>query len=163
MLQKYNGKVLIIIGVLVISIGLTVWFIKSGQRSTNEAIPELQTQEVATDPSFTEVKGQLIPGFPELPVYPGASIVASAKTNPEIKLDIGYRAKWKASDPVLKVMKWYLEELPKYGWNVEPPNDPNATGEQVASIAKEDLKGYLEVASESEAETEIWVEVRKNQ
>ena len=94
-----------------------------------------------------------------MPVYPDATLVASAKTNPADQPDTGYRAKWITNDEVKKIMKWYESELPKAGWSYELPNDPQSEGEQVAEISKGDFKGYI--ASEiEEGNNEIVVDVR---
>ena len=125
-------------------------------QTSQQNIPKL---EVATDPSFPEIKGELIGGFPELPVYPEATLVASAQTNPAGQPPQGYRAKWVTKDPVIKVMNWYEAELPKAGWHYTSPNDQQSEGEQVAEISKGDFKGYI--AAEIEEENiEIVVDVR---
>ena len=125
-------------------------------QTSQQNIPKL---EVATDPGFPEVKGQVISGFPDFPVYPGAALIASAKTNRADQPDTGYRAKWGTQDSVIAVMKWYQAQLPKSGWQYTPPNDPQSEGEQVAEISKGDFKGYI--ASEiEEGNNEIVVDVR---
>lgn len=128
--------------------------------------PPVQKEEapkqVATDPSFNEALGQLLPGFPEFPLYPGAELVGSAEVNLPDEPNQGYRVKWITKDLVPQVMGWYLEALSQTGWVVEEPNDPEAEGEQVANIRKDDFKGYLAVESEgSDGEVEIVVDIRK--
>ncbi|GEM_PF-5245174 len=134
-------------------------YIQFGGVSTQQGSP-YQPLEVATDPSFREIKVQLIPGFPsDFPVHPGAKLEASAKTNPENKPNTGYRAHWVTQDSVVTVMRWYEKEFPKSGWTYEVPNDPHNTGEQVAQIKKGNLTGYIAAEKEGNA-VEIVVEVR---
>jgi len=154
----------IVISIIVLSGVVILWMNNEKSRgqpignTADQNAPNIET-EVATDPRFPEIKGKLMSGFPEIPVYPGATLIASAKTNRANEQDTGYRAKWETQDAVVKVMKWYQEELPKSGWVYETPNDPNASGEQVAQIKKSDLEGFLE-AEREEKGTEIVVEVR---
>lgn len=115
--------------------------------------------EVATDPTFPEVMGKMVAGFPEVPTYPGATLVASAKTNAEGEPDLGYRAKWETTDSVPQIMKWYEVELPKNGWKYTAPDDKKSEGEQVAKISKGDYSGY--VAGEMEGDKiEIVIDLR---
>ena len=119
--------------------------------------------EVATDPSFTEVKDKLIEGFPEFPVYPGATLEASAKVNSEGQTDMGYRVKWETHDPVPKIARWYERELAKAGWKVTPSSDPQSEGEQVIKIEKDigskEFSGYVAPEMEGD-EVEIIVDLR---
>ena len=161
-LRNYRSQILVSLGILVVLfIALSGWLVTPRRQSNNEAgTTNLSKLEVATDPSFPEVKGKLISGFPDFPVYPGATLVASAKTNRADQLDTGYRVKWAVQvDAVPNVMEWYQDELSKNGWTYEVPNDPNATGEQVAQIKKSGWEGFVESELEDGA-TEIVVEVR---
>ena len=146
--------------VVIIALSIILFFIGFSpqfQHVVNQIVE--QKPEVATDPSFPEIKGELIGGFPDFPVYPGATLIASAQTNPAGQPPQGYRAKWVTHDPVIKVMNWYEDDLPIAGWQYTPPNDQQSEGEQVAEISKGDLKGYI--AAEIEEENiEIVVDVR---
>src|SRR4030067_1863615 len=161
-LRSYRVWVLISVGTLVvIFIVLSGWLVTVRKQSNNEAgTTKTPNLEVATDPSFPEVKGKLISGFPPFPVYPGATLIASAKTNRANQPDTGYRAKWETKDAVIKVMRWYQDQLPKSGWKYEVPNDPNAAGEQVAQIKKSGFAGFVEAEREPQKDTEVVVEVR---
>ncbi|OGY25918.1 MAG: hypothetical protein A2Z11_02045 [Candidatus Woykebacteria bacterium RBG_16_43_9] len=155
-IKRNHIVVLVVLGSLaVVLTGLSMWFGGIRQQSTEKT----QKLEVATDPNFPEVKGKLISGFPQFPVYPGATLVASAKTNRVNQPDTGYRAKWETKDAVIKVMRWYQDQLPKSGWKYEVPNDPTAAGEQVAQIKKSGFEGFVEAESEQKG-AEIVVEVR---
>lgn len=136
-----------------------VWIVVRQTSTDKDKTTNLQQKlEVATDPSFPEVGGALIEGVPSLPVYPEATLVASAKTNPPDQPDSGYRIKWRTTGSVAEIMTWYQKEMPKNGWTIEPSNDPDNTGEQVTQISKGDFSGYIGVESE-EQQVEIVVEV----
>ena len=160
-LKSYRVWVLISVGTLVvIFIVLSGWLVTVRKQSNNEAgTTKTPNLEVATDPNFPEVEGKLIAGFPTFPVYPGATLIASAKTNRADQPDTGYRAKWETKDAVIKVMRWYQDQLPKSGWKYEVPNDPNAAGEQVAEIKKGNLAGFINSDLET-GTNEIVVEIR---
>lgn len=156
-----NKKLLLpIVLVLAVVVFAAYMFMKKGLPVMNKG-EEAKVSEVATDPSFPEVMGKLIEGFPELPVYPGATLVASAKTNPDGVADLGYRAKWDTKDSVVQVMNWYETEMPKAGWEYTAPDDKTADGEQVARISKGDYTGYVAAEIEGDA-IEIVVDLRKD-
>ena len=119
--------------------------------------------EVATDPNFQEVKGQLIPGFPQFPVYPGAVVKKSLKAKQVQDPAKGYRAEWEIPQKksVPEVMQWYLAELKNQGWVInEPPVDLQTYGEQVSKISKGDLMAYLNVEiGDDNNSTEIMVDI----
>jgi len=124
-------------------------------QTAQQVVPKL---EVATDPSFPEIKGRVISGFPDFPVYPGAALVASAKTNRADQPDTGYRVKWTVQGEVPIVMKWYQAELPKSSWQIEQSVDPNNPGEQINQISKGNFNGSLLVENDGTV-TEIIAEV----
>lgn len=156
-------SILLVVTVVSIVLVALAWLIFGSKLETikqpGQNVGEPQKLEVATDPSFPEVKGKLIPGFPEFPVYPGATLKASAKTNRENQPDTGYRAKWVTKDSVPLVVKWSQQELPKNGWKIEALDDPENTGEQVTQISKGNFKGYIGAEAVAQG-TEIVVEVR---
>ncbi len=154
---------LILAAVLVVLIVGGLWFYGQGERSFTNFVNKPQQSpipkmEVATDPSFKEVKGAIISGFPiDFPVYPGAELEASAKTNTEGMPDRGYRVKWVTHEGVIKVMDWYLAEFKKTGWVItEAPTDPKSPGEQVTHIKKGMFDGYIAAETEgTDGEVEI--------
>ena len=146
---KNRIPTLAIVVILLIIVFAVVAFLLVRKNIPELPVPKEEvTKQVATDPNFAEVKGQLLPGFPEFPIYPGAELVGSAEVNLPDEPNQGYRVKWTTYDPVPQVMDWYLEELSKTGWVVEEPNDPEAEGEQVANIHKGGFKGHIAVESE---------------
>lgn len=161
MKEKANSLILFLLFGVVIS-GLMVFFFMPDRVEyiRNQAAHLVPPTLVATDPSFPEVQGRLIEGFPEFPVYSGATLIGSARTSPVDTADTGYRTKWTAKDDVPTVMKWYQAELPKIGWKIELSGDPANTGEQVVQISKGELRGYLGIEAQSTG-VEIIVEVRK--
>jgi hypothetical protein len=121
--------------------------------------------QIKTDPTFYEIKGKIIDGFPsDFPVYPGAKLEGSASVNPPTTNDEGYRIKWEInteSATVPEIMRWYEQELPAAGWEYTPPDDYDSMGEQVARIKQGELEGYI-AAEVEDSYTEIIVDVRKD-
>jgi hypothetical protein len=162
--QRIIAAVALIV-IALVAIGLAEVIHK---RSENRAILQTQTaatpkMEVATDPNFKEVEGQLVDGFPAFPVYPGATLEASSTVNREDQVIQGYRALWISHDAIPKIARWYETELRKAGWQVTPNDDPNSDGEQVIKIARDsndvEYTGY--VAPEMEGDRiEIVVDLR---
>ena len=170
--NKSQTKIYLIVGVIALALILLGLIIAGAftkktnpgeNQQTSEQNPDLlQTkQQIATDPNFPEVIGKLLPGAPQLPVYPGATLVGSAKTNKAEQTDTGYRIKWKSNADVPMVMSWYEQELPKVGWRIEHSDDPSNAGEQVNKISSANFNGSLGVEA-GEDGTEIVVDVRVN-
>src|SRR3989344_4373748 len=84
----------------VVICGLTVFFFMPDRVEylKNQALQIVQPKLVATDPNFKEVKGELLPGMPEFPAYPGAVIESSGKMVQAVGTR-GYLAKWKLETP----------------------------------------------------------------
>jgi hypothetical protein len=122
--------------------------------SAGEAAPavireqaEVPPPQVASDPSFREARGQIIPGAPEFPAYPGATLVGSAERNKPAERNEGYVIKWTTADSVSLVMAWYQKMLPQLGWKYTPPSD-GATVEQTAIVEKGNLRGTLDAEAD---------------
>lgn len=158
--NKPNPSGIVVLVVLLLTlIGVSGLIFKGliGKKQTPSSSPQ-----VATDPSFTEVKGQVLPGFPSFPVYPGATLVASAKTSPEGVENQGFRVKWSAGDSVPRVMAWYQVELPKTGWRIEKTDDPDNLGEQVVQISSDGFNGNIAIETSQGNIIEIIVDIRIN-
>lgn len=156
-LNKQSGSVqiFIVLAVVVLAAAGFIYYSKN-------TVPV--KKEIATDPNFKEVKGELLPGFPtDFPIYPGATLVGSSNNNVEGKPDNGYRVKWTSHDGVVKVMAWYLQELTKNKWIItEKPTDPASSGEQATHIEKNGLSGFVAAENEgAEGEVEIVVDLNK--
>ena len=116
-----------------------------------------------TPPSVTFAKTDkqrgLVPSFPEIPAYPGSTIVNSYVKSEGDRL--GYEGNWITIDPVFNVMNWFLQQLLTDGWQlIRPPNVPRhkrVTGES-AAFEKGNLILNLEIEKEGRAETEIHME-----
>lgn len=143
-------------------------FGKSKLDMTNLGIFDQETKrDVATDPNFTEVKGELIEGFPsDFPMYPNATLVASAKVNPEDVSDQGYRARWEVKDgsTTTDIILWYKKELAMKGWKFTDPNDMSGVGELIAKIENKDQEymGYIAAEEEEAGEVKLIVDIRKD-
>lgn len=111
---------------------------------------------VATDPTFWEETGGLVPGLPEIPTFPGAVLVGSSQQNRRGQPIEGFRIKWTTSDTVEAVMKWYGQALPGLGWQFRRSND-GAMSEQEAEISLGPLEGYLAAEAQSGGGAEIVV------
>lgn len=162
-----SKKLILASAALVVLVALGAWFVVVDKTTTPKETPASQVNSETrnSDPSFTEVKSQLISGFPQFPVYPGAQLEYSAKREKTSTPEGDFRAKWEIKDreAVDKVLQWYLTELPKYGWVItEPSSDREAMGEQGAQIAKNGLTATINVEAK-EGKTEILVLIPGNQ
>ena len=162
--KKSNMASKMILGIVVLIVifgALTGFIILTSKKSASETASTIPQVEVAADPAFEEVKGQLITGFPDFPVYPGATIVSSAKVKQNEDPAKGYRAEWEVqAESVTKVMQWYLQELKSKGWTIlESPNDPESYGEQIASASKNGSIAYFVVELKEPGLIEIKVEI----
>lgn len=105
---------------------------------------------------FDKLQGQLVSGFPDFPIYPGASIIGSYK-----KIDgerIGFEATWETEISQNEVAAWYLNEFNKYiGWTIHELPDTFNSDELVFRIEKNNQKSTLTIEREDDI-TEITVE-----
>ena len=152
-LKPYGLVVLLVLGVF-------LFVMRTQYQKVPAHIPQVEAKVVATDPSFLEAKGALLPGFPEFPTYPSSVLVGSAQTHPPDQPVLGFRAKWISHDSVSEVMEWFTDELSQNGWTIEAPNDENSEGEQVAQIDNGEWKGYI-AAEIEEGNVEIVVDVKE--
>lgn len=120
---------------------------KTATTSTSPDNTQAPQPTVATDASFPEALGRRLPGAPDFPAYPGASLVGSAERNRPNDVKQGYRIEWTTRDSVPMVIAWYQKTLRDLGWTYTPPTDgvPNS---QIADISKGDLDGTLEAEME---------------
>ena len=110
------------------------------------------------EPGKTELEGELVAGFPELPVYQGAALVNSYKKQEGEK--VGFEANWEIDASVSEVMIWYIDALSESGWVFEEvPEDVDEVFEQSLIAQKDETRVYLTVEREEGAEkTEISAE-----
>ena len=114
---------------------------------------------VATDRSFSEASGRVLPEIPEIPSYPGATLIGSARQARAAEPAEGYRIKWTTSDNVEAVMQWYAKSLPAAGWKYQTPEDAGSPVEQLARIQKDYMDGYV-AAEATGGVTEIIVSLQ---
>jgi len=109
---------------------------------------------------FDKLQGHLVTGFPDYPIFPGASIIGSYK-----KIDgerIGFEATWETNVPQGTVADWYLEEFNKYkGWTIHELPENFDSPELVFLLEKNNQKSTLEIEREDDI-TEITVEFPLN-
>lgn len=152
--QAGIASILLLAGtVLVVVIGL-VFFLKSS--SPSPLTPTEPPLTVSTTPSqekenVTELKGELVAGTPEFPVYPGAQVKKSYKKDIDQKTD--YVVVWEAKGAVPQTMAWYAAELKKSGWQIEGPDFPEAKDEQQLIATNDTYKVKLIVGLEFDEET----------
>ena len=106
--------------------------------------------EIATDPSFREVKGALIEGIPTFPAYPDSKLIGSAERNRPNEKNRGYRIKWTTTDSPDQVMAWYQKTLVEQGWKYVPADQGEDEDELIAKISKGEFDGYIESEFEDE-------------
>lgn len=115
--------------------------------------------KVATDPSFRQESGRILPEIPEVPAYPGAKLVGSAEQARSGEPAEGYRIKWTTTDSVAAVMQWYAKALPAAGWKHQTPEDAGSPVEQLARIQKDYMDGYVSAEATKDV-TEIIVSLQ---
>ncbi len=108
------------------------------------------------EPGKTELEGELVAGFPELPVYSGSALVNSYKKQ-EADM-VGFEANWETDGTVSEIMSFYIETLPEEGWVIkEMPDTVNLYDQQL--IAERDKTRFYLTVEEGEEKTEINVEI----
>ena len=151
-----KSKILFVFFVLlfsVLAIGVGVALLK---KPKDIKVTPGQTPEITVEPGKTELEGQLIAGFPEFPVYPGANIVSSYKKQEGDK--VGFEANWEADASVNEIIVWYIDALRESGWVFEEEPELDYTSEQQLIARKDETTVYL-TAEREEGVTEINAEI----
>ncbi len=96
-----------------------------------------------------EVKGGIVPGFPEFPLlYPGAEIDSTQITAASGQQPVSYQAYLESEDGVEKIIQWYSENLKNSGWNQERPIDSSQPNDQNLTVNKNGMKATVNVELE---------------
>lgn len=121
---------------------------------------EVPLQELEKgEPGKEELTGELVSGFPDFPVYPGAAVKTSRESTGGT---VGFETVWEVNQEVPEIMRWYMDMFAgDESWKIkEPPDSPESPGEQSAIVSRDNWDFYLTVEREIDAETsEIIVEV----
>ena len=151
--EKSKKLFVLLLAFLVLVIGVGVALLKKPKDT--KVIPADQIP-ATVEPGKTELEGQLVPDFPEFPVYPGANIVSSYKKQEESK--VGFEANWEVEASVNEIMVWYSDALKESGWVFEEEPVVDETSEQQLIVRKDETRVYLTV-EEGVLITEINVEI----
>lgn len=130
---------------------LGIWSTVALVRKEGE-VPQDEVSLEEGEPGKEEVTGELVEGFPELPVYPGATILKSYKKQEGEK--VGFEANWEVDVSVDEIMAWYIDALREAGWIFEEEPVVDKTFEQFIIAQKDESRVYLTVEREEEV-TEI--------
>lgn len=144
-MSKVNFKkahlILISILLLVLVLGLSGWVIfrKVLDKVSFEKQNSLNYKDAATEVSLNK-ENSLPNGFPtDFPIYPGAKITTSWKTEEEGAQ--GYSLVLETSDSLEKVTSFYNSELTKTAWNIE--NTIKEVNSGAISFNKDGSKGFI--------------------
>lgn len=74
-------------------------------------------------------------GFPQIPIYPGTTLLNSSKDPREA---VFYQASWETDSQPSQIAPWYLSETVKNGWYLEyPPANPTSNIQEMQFSNKE--------------------------
>lgn len=114
-------------------------------------------RKILTEPPKTSTSQQLVSGFPEFPVYPGARLKSSHQT-PGF---LNFKAVWEVNQPGPPVMDWYITALSGGAWAIEEfPEAPDIKKRQFAQARNDHWRVYLAVSQENPEEpTQVRVDL----
>lgn len=148
-----NNKVYLFFLILVLFIGAIV--VGTSLFNKRPSLPTVSEGEQT--PGIEELQERLVANFPQIPVYPNATLVSSYKKHDNTK--VGFEATWQTPDNVSDVSKWYAEQLPLTHWViVEPSENLNAEGEQFMIAKRGEFDLYLIVENEDGDITSVHAE-----
>jgi len=132
--------------VIAVVVGGGLWWMRRGRQST---LVETQT---GNEPGLVEKKGELVEGFPQIPAYPGATLVRSYKKEDGGKT--GWESKWIMQERIPVISAWYLQQFAEEDWDIdEVPEDPNADGEVQLVVSNGDWQVYITLEDEDNTGT----------
>lgn len=153
--MKFKNAILLAF-IIAVFLGATKLALQNAQRQRAYVPQDLNLQQ---ESDTMEVEGELVPDFPEFPMYPGAVIAESSQRQVYRQESGDVRAEWTADGTVMKVMDWYLKVLPNNGWTItELPDDRKSEGEQIVQFNKTNLYGTLIIEGEKVGLTKIVID-----
>ncbi len=101
---------------------------------------------------------QLVEGFPSIPVYPDSLLTDSIKTPDDDSYT--YSSTWETSDSVQHVSLWFIENLPKNGWEITlyPADLQNNSVQLIVIDTPERITNISIIANHEGNSTKIVVE-----
>jgi hypothetical protein len=156
--MKFNLKILfllltsVFLGIIIVA----VVYVKYQSKT----IRSYNTQ--TTLPVVKQAKGQLVAGFPDLPIFPGARITstqhAEAVSAPFYQ-PASYQAYLQSDKSVPEIIGWYTKNLQAAGWKMITPADPSTPSDQSIVMTKNSLTVSINV--ESGSESDISIDIRQ--
>lgn len=156
--MKIIKIILIIVVIMAVAAG-TYYITRTRNTLTNHASSGRPRIEI-TEGMIRRTDGQIVERLQGFPVIPGATLQESSERLQALDSNQDLRAVWTVSKTVPEIMNWYIDQLKKDGWRVQPPDDPKAQGEQVAQISKGVLSGYIAAEVEEGGVVEIVVDFK---
>ncbi len=149
---------MVILGILFFSL---ILFLRLSDATVKDTVRgKAQTSAITDAPprvSIEKAQGKVISGIPDFPVYPGAHVEYSY-----IKREgkrTGYEIEWEAPAGVETLTKWYIANLPKYGWVLPDVPIPMRDSEVMIDASKNGRPVRLIIENEDGLpESEIAVE-----
>ena len=121
------------------------------------AAPRTRADEAAPSSTAPHVSGEAPPGGesgalpqdlpPDVPSYPGASVVSSSRASEQ-----GLLVAFQSKDSPEKVFEFYREKLAEQGWQVE--GEMSSADQRMMIAAKGDRKASVLVSASERGETE---------
>jgi len=145
-------RVYVILAVLGVIFLLSIILPKDKQQNSQiEPQPEQQVRS-----EKVEVEGKLVEGFPQLPIFPDATVEKSYKKESGGK--VGYEAVYLTNKFPKEAMVWYREELEKQGWTIID-EQIEGTESEFSLMVERGGKKVNVFAENEDGETEISVEI----
>jgi hypothetical protein len=149
--MKFSFKFTLILVVLLLAgvvILATVYFKSQSVKPKNN--------NQTTLPVVNQAEGQLIAGFPDFPIFTGASITSTQHTNavnaPTYQ-PASYQAYLESTKSVTEIIAWYTQNLQKMGWQVTTPADQTDLNDKNILAVKGKLKATVNVEKENNTAT----------
>jgi hypothetical protein len=134
MRNKNSNKIafyVILAGVLLIVLVTIISRNKPTQVDLGDNTVQTNDQVDATDSGddIVEAEGELVDGFPDFPIYPGAELEKSNQSTYQGRT--AYSGTWISTGTVQKVMAWYRDQAKQKNWEIiDDPSNPASGQEQ---------------------------------
>ncbi|HZP57270.1 MAG TPA: hypothetical protein VFC53_06920 [Dehalococcoidia bacterium] len=138
-------------------VGVGVWFLaqaldggggraRNGQADVASVLNAVAMQQGATTDRF---EGELPPGLPDVPKYPGASVVSAVRQVSGD--DVLYLVVWDSNDNRAKVAKYFEDQFGNDPWQLEASEtNADATSHQFSRIDDGDVSGVVLIGQSNE-------------
>lgn len=104
-------------------------------------------------------EAELVSGFPQVPIYPSATLISSFVEEVEVIKTPVYDAVWSSDKSVPEIAGWYRQSLTNDGWTIHVPAGDQNQDVQFMAFKKDPNVFHLSLVKNDAGGTIITIDV----